>query len=237
MSEKIIKAFKNAAIEKKNRQDYFNIAVSVDCVIFGYDNHELYVLLMQSDLEEFQGLNSLLGDLVRPNEDLTEASFRILWERTGLQNVYLEQVHTFGKVCRHPSGRVITTAYFSLIDMQHQQLNIAEHQLNWYPVRTVKRLAFDHLEILQLCLHQLQQRVMERPIIFHLLPPLFSLRELQSVFEAILGVELDRRNFRKKIAVKDWIIDTNTLEKEVNHRPGKLYKLKAGLTNNFRPYQ
>ena len=237
MSEKIIKALKNAAIEKKNRQDYFNIAVSVDCVIFGYDNHELYVLLMQSDLEEFQGLNSLLGDLVRPNEDLTEASFRILWERTGLQNVYLEQVHTFGRVSRHPSGRVITTAYFSLIDMQHQQLNIAEHQLNWYPVRKVKRLAFDHLEILQLCLHQLQQKVMERPVVFHLLPPLFSLRELQSVFEAILGIELDRRNFRKKIAVKDWIIDTNTLEKEVNHRPGKLYKLKAGLTNNFRPYQ
>jgi 8-oxo-dGTP diphosphatase len=182
-------------------------------------------------------LNSLLGDLVKPNEDLTEASFRILWERTGLQNVYLEQVHTFGKINRHPSGRVITTAYFSLIDMQHQQLNIAEHQLDWYPVRKVKRLAFDHLEILQLCLQQLQQKVMERPVIFHLLPPLFSLRELQSVFEAILGIELDRRNFRKKIAIKDWIIDTNTLEKEVNHRPGKLYKLKAGLVNNFRPYQ
>jgi 8-oxo-dGTP diphosphatase len=237
MSERIIKALKNAAIEKKNRQDYFNIAVSVDCVVFGYDNHELYVLLMQSDLEEFQGLNSLLGDLVKPNEDLTEASFRILWERTGLQNVYLEQVHTFGKINRHPSGRVITTAYFSLIDMQHQQLNIAEYQLDWYPVRKVKRLAFDHLEILQLCLQQLQQKVMERPVIFHLLPPLFSLRELQSVFEAILGIELDRRNFRKKIAIKDWIIDTNTLEKEVNHRPGKLYKLKAGLVNNFRPYQ
>jgi 8-oxo-dGTP diphosphatase len=121
--------------------------------------------------------------------------------------------------------------------MQHQQLNIAEHQLNWYPVRKVKRLAFDHLEILQLCLHQLQQRVMERPIIFHLLPPLFSLRELQSVYEAILGLELDSRNFRKNIALKDWIIDTNTLEKEVNHRPGKLYKLKGGLANNFRTYQ
>jgi 8-oxo-dGTP diphosphatase len=237
MSEKIIKALKNAAIEKKTRQDYFNIAVSVDCVIFGYDNYELYVLLTQSDLEEFKGLDSLLGDLVGPSEDLTEASFRILWERTGLQNVYLEQVHTFGKANRHPSGRVITTAYFSLIDMKHQQLNIAKHQLGWYPLHKVKRLAFDHLEILQLCLHQLQQRVMERPIIFHLLPPLFSLRELQSVYEAILGVELDRRNFRKKIAIKDWIIDTNTLEKEVNHRPGKLYKLKAGLLNNLLTYQ
>lgn len=237
MQEKIIKSLKNAEIEKKTHQSYFNIAVSVDCVIFGYDNHELYVLLMQSDLEEFQGLNSLLGDLVKPNEDLTEASFRILWERTGLQHVYLEQVHTFGKVNRHPSGRVITTAYFSLIDMQHQQLNISKHQLSWYPVRKVKQLAFDHLEILHLCLQQLQQRVMERPIIFHLLPPLFSLRELQSVYESILGVDLDRRNFRKKIAIKDWIIDTHTLESEVNHRPGKLYKLKAGLMNNYRPYQ
>lgn len=232
-----MKSLKNAEIEKKTHLSYFNIAVSVDCVIFGYDNHELYVLLMQSDLEEFQGLNSLLGDLVKPNEDLTEASFRILWERTGLQHVYLEQVHTFGKVNRHPSGRVITTAYFSLIDMQYQQLNISKHQLSWYPVRKVKQLAFDHLEILHLCLQQLQQRVMERPIIFHLLPPLFSLRELQSVYESILGVDLDRRNFRKKMAIKDWIIDTHTLESEVSHRPGKLYKLKTGLTNNYRTYQ
>lgn len=232
-----MKSLKNAEIEKKTHLSYFNIAVSVDCVIFGYDNHELYVLLMQSDLEEFQELNSLLGDLVKPNEDLTEASFRILWERTGLQHVYLEQVHTFGKVNRHPSGRVITTAYFSLIDMQHQQLNISKHQLSWYPVRKVKQLAFDHLEILHLCLQQLQQRVMERPIIFHLLPPLFSLRELQSVYESILGVDLDRRNFRKKMAIKDWIIDTHTLESEVSHRPGKLYKLKTGLTNNYRTYQ
>lgn len=232
-----MKSLKNAEIEKKTHLSYFNIAVSVDCVIFGYDNHELYVLLMQSDLEEFQELNSLLGDLVKPNEDLTEASFRILWERTGLQHVYLEQVHTFGKVNRHPSGRVITAAYFSLIDMQHQQLNISKHQLSWYPVRKVKQLAFDHLEILHLCLQQLQQRVMERPIIFHLLPPLFSLRELQSVYESILGVDLDRRNFRKKMAIKDWIIDTHTLESEVSHRPGKLYKLKTGLTNNYRTYQ
>jgi len=236
MFENNIKALKNAAIEKNTRLDYFSIAVSVDCVIFGYDNYELYVLLTQSDLEEFRELNSLLGDLVGPNEDLTEASLRILWERTGLQNVYLEQVHTFGKANRHPSGRVITTAYFSLIDMQHQQLNIAKHNLGWYPVRKVKQLAFDHLEILQLCLHLLQQRVMEQPIIFHLLPPLFSLRELQSAYESILGVELDRRNFRKKIAIKDWIIDTNTLEKGVNHRPGNLYKIKHGLLNNFRNY-
>ena len=102
---------KTAELEKISHLDYFNIAVSVDCVIFCYDNKELKVLLIKSDLEEFSGLYSLLGDLVRPDEDLDSASYRILQERTGMEDVYLEQVHTFGSINRHPSGRVITTAY------------------------------------------------------------------------------------------------------------------------------
>ena len=237
MPEKVPPVLKSAKKERQNLQSFFNIAVSVDCVIFGYDKNELFVLLRESELEEFQGLYSLMGDLVRPNEDLTEASYRILFERTGLQHVYMEQGYTCGKVDRHPTGRVITTAYFCLINMQHQGLNIAGRDIDWYPVRKMKQLAFDHMEILQLCIQQLQQRVMERPIIFHLLPPLFSLRELQAVYEAILGAELDRRNFRKKIALKDWITDTHTMEKEVSHRPGKLYQLKASYQNTLSSYQ
>jgi 8-oxo-dGTP diphosphatase len=121
--------------------------------------------------------------------------------------------------------------------MQDQQLAIAGRDVDWYPVRKVKQLAFDHQEILQLCIQQLQQRVMERPIIFHLLPNRFSLRELQSVFEAILGVELDRRNFRKRIALKDWIVDTKVMEKDVSHRPGKLYQVKSCYLNTTQPLQ
>ena len=115
---------KTAELEKISHLDYFNIAISVDCVIFCYDNKELKVLLIKSDLEEFSGMDSLLGDLVRPDEDLDSASYRILRERTGMEDVYLEQVHTFGSINRHPSGRVITTAYYSLIDSKHQNLKL-----------------------------------------------------------------------------------------------------------------
>jgi len=217
---------KTAETEKINHLDYFNIAVSVDCVIFGYDKKELKVLLIKSDLEEFKKLWSLLGDFVRPDEDLDTASYRILKERTGLDDVYLEQVHSFGDVDRHPSGRVITTAYYSLIDIKHHQLKLTHNELHWHKVDDVKQLAFDHKKIMDTCLARLREQVMEHPIIFNLLPEKFSLRELQGLYQAILGYKLDRRNFRKKIANKNWLVDLDEMENDVPHRPGKLYKAK-----------
>ena len=225
---------KTAELEKISHLDYFNIAVSVDCVIFCYDNKELKVLLIKSDLAEFSGLSSLLGDLVRPDEDLDSASYRILRERTGMDDVYLEQVHTFGAINRHPSGRVITTAYYSLIDARHQKLRLNHNDLQWYGLKHIKKLAFDHKIILDTCLARLREQVMAHPVIFNLLPEKFSLRELQELYQAILSVDLDRRNFRKKIAIKDWLLDLNEMEEDVPHRPGKLYSLKPefkGKTN------
>jgi 8-oxo-dGTP diphosphatase len=219
-------ALKNAEIEKISHLDYFNIAISVDCVIFGYDNKELKVLLIKSDLEEFEGLYSLLGDLVKPDEDLETASYRILRERTGMDDVYLEQVQAFGSIGRHPSGRVITIAYYSLIDISHHRMQLSHNELSWHSVNELRKLAFDHKLILDTCLARLQDQVMDHPIIFNLLPEKFSLRELQEVYEAILGVDLDRRNFRKKISLKDWLVDMDEMEQDVPHRPGKLYKLK-----------
>jgi 8-oxo-dGTP diphosphatase len=217
---------KTAEIEKISHLDYFNIAISVDCVIFGYDDKELKVLLIKSDLEEFSDLYSLLGDLVRPDEDLEAASYRILKERTGMDDVYLEQVGAFGGLDRHPSGRVITIAYYSLIDIKHHRLQLSHNELNWHPVNEIKKLAFDHKVILDACLRRLQQQVMDYPIVFNLLPEKFSLRQLQELYEAILGVELDRRNFRKKISIKEWLQDMGEMEDDVPHRPGKLYKLR-----------
>jgi 8-oxo-dGTP diphosphatase len=217
---------KTAALEKISHLDYFNIAISVDCVIFGYDNKELKVLLIKSDLEEFSGLYSLLGDLIRPDEDLESASYRVLYERTGMEDVYLEQVHTFGSIGRHPSGRVITTAYYSLIDINHHRMRLNHNDLHWHSVNDIKELAFDHKSILDTCLKRLRQQVMEHPVVFNLLPEKFSLRELQDLYQAILDIDLDRRNFRKKIAIKDWLIDLNEMENDVPHRPGKLYALK-----------
>ena len=221
-----LRRLKTAETEKINHLDYFNIAISVDCVIFGYDNKELKVLLIKSDLEEFAGLYSLLGDLIRPDEDLDTASYRILKERTGMDDVYLEQVHAFGALDRHPSGRVITITYYSLIDIKHLKLQLSHNELHWHAVRSIKKLAFDHKLILDTCLQRLQNQVMEHPVIFNLLPEKFSLRELQELYEAILGIELDRRNFRKKITVKEWLHDLDEMESNLSHRPGKLYALK-----------
>ena len=200
------------------------IALSVDCVIFGFDENKLKVLLIRSDLKKYSGKWSLLGDLVLPKEDLNASAYRILKDRTGLSDVYLEQVHTFGGVNRHPAGRVVTVTYYSLINVQHHKINILDNELHWHDVNNVTDLAFDHQQIFDNCLAQLQKRVQEHPLGFNLLPKKFSLRELQNLYEAILNLKMDRRNFRKKFFAMDLLIDLKEMEHDVPHRPGKLYK-------------
>lgn len=223
---------KTAEIEKRTHLEFFNIALSVDCVIFCYDKRKLKLLVFESDFEEYAGMLSLIGDLVQPQEDLEEAPYRILQERAGLHDVYMEQVYTFGSVDRHPSGRVITTAYFSLVDIKTHKLPASETNLHWHEVEDISTMAFDHKMILDICLQRLREKVMEHPLVFNLLPEKFSLRELQDLYEAILGVDLDRRNFRKRIMLKNWLVDLNEMEEDVPHRPGKLYKLKNQLKNS-----
>jgi 8-oxo-dGTP diphosphatase len=213
-------------VESSNR-----IALSVDCVIFGFDENKLKVLLIRSDLKKYQGRYSLLGDLVYPNEDLSAAAYRILKQRTGLNDLYLEQVETFGSVGRHPAGRVVTVAYCSLINVQHHKLRILENDLHWHDVKNTTELAFDHQDIFNACYNRLQKRIQEHPLGFNLLPKKFSLRELQNLYEAILDIKLDRRNFRKKFFSMDFLIDTGEMEQDVPHRPGKLYKF------NYEKYE
>ncbi|MEO6949240.1 MAG: NUDIX domain-containing protein, partial [Ginsengibacter sp.] len=146
------------------------IALSVDCVVFGFDENKLKVLLIKSDLKKFNSQWSLLGDLVRPEEDLEGAAYRILEQRTGLSDVYLEQVHTFGKVDRHPAGRVVTVAYCTLINTQNYQLEILDNELHWHDVEFIKELAFDHSSIFDNSYTWLQKRIQEHPLGFNLLP-------------------------------------------------------------------
>lgn len=207
------------------------IGISVDCVIFGFDENELKVLLIKSDLEKFKDKWSLLGDLVNRHEDLREAAYRILKERTGLNDVYLEQVKAFGEANRHPAARVVTIAYCSLINIQHHQLKILDNELHWHKVKSLDEMAFDHKKILDVCYEWLQKRIQEHPLGFSLLPGKFSLRELQNLYEAILNIKLDRRNFRKKFFSMGFLEDTNEYETDVPHRPGKLYKF------NYEKYQ
>lgn len=228
MNETILKNINTHAIEI---DQYLKVALSVDCVIFGFDDHELKVLLIRSDLDEYKNKWTLLGDLVHLDEDPDEAAYRVLQQRTGLKNVYLEQVHTFGKPRRHPAGRVVTIAYYSLVNIEKCKLTTQAHELHWHPVKDIKQMAFDHKLIFDTCFKRLQHAVLERHVGFNLLPVKFSLRELQAVYEAILGTALDRRNFRKKILAMDILEDLDELETDVQHRPGKLYRLKRVDTN------
>ena len=212
-------------------RSYPKVPITVDCVIFGFEENTLKVLLIKSDLEIFQGRLSLLGDMVQDKEELDDAAYRILKERTAMNDVFLDQVRAFSHPNRHPGGRVITIAYCSLLNINHHELKIHDNDLHWENISTLKELAFDHREIVDFCYQWLQKRIQEHPLGFNLLPDKFSLRELQNLYEAILGITLDRRNFRKKFASMDLLIDIDEMEQDVPHRPGKLYKF------NFEKYE
>ncbi|MEO1517047.1 MAG: NUDIX domain-containing protein [Bacteroidota bacterium] len=209
-----------------NLNNYFKSAFTVDCVIFGFDEGDLKILLIKRGEEPYEDKWALPGYFVKPEEDLDVAAVRVLRELTGITNVYLEQVSTFGAPGRHPLGRVITIAYYSLIkikDFNLQASSIAT-KASWLSVSDVKDLAFDHNLILESCFNRLKSQVRGRPVGFELLPPKFTLTELQHLYEAILETLLDKRNFRKKILSMDLLIDLHETQEGVAHRPAKLYK-------------
>jgi len=212
----------------------FKYSISVDCVIFGYDEGVLKVLLIESDLAEYAGKWSLLGDVLQNAEDLDKASQRILLERTGLTNMFLEQVKTFSEVKRHPAGRVVSTAYLALVNVKDYKLKSVDNALHWHPVSEIDTMAFDHKLILDTCLVALRKKIQHEPIIFNLLDKKFSLRKLQQVFEEVLAIEFDRRNFRKKLFATGMLVDENEMESDVHHRPGKLYSFNLEAYERFK---
>ena len=209
---------------------YPKLSLSVDCVIFGFDENKLKVLLINSDLEKYKGLYTLLGDVVNVDEEIDAAAYRVLNQRTGMTDVYLEQVKAFSHPNRHPGGRVVTIAYCSLLNIKDHDLKITENDLHWHEIDSIDEMGFDHKKILITCCEWLQKMIKEDPLIFNLLPDKFSMRQLQNVYETIWDIELDRRNFRKKFASMDLLVDVGEMEEDVSHRPGKLYKF------NFEKY-
>ena len=209
-------------------ESFFKSAFSVDNVIFGFDGGDLKILLIQRGAAPYKGKWALPGDLVYPNEDLDTAAERVLEQLTGLRGVYLEQVRAFGAVDRHPLGRVITIAYFSLIKISDYTVTPASfaQSAKWHSVSKVGDLAFDHNEILDSCLKRLKRKVRMAPIGFELLPPKFTLTELQQLYESILVPPkgIDKRNFRKKILSTNLLNDLNQVQEGVAHRPAKLYQ-------------
>jgi 8-oxo-dGTP diphosphatase len=204
---------------------FFNVALSVDNVIFGFDEGDLKILLIKRGEEPFNGYWALPGHYVFAGEDLDTAARRVLEELTGIRNVFLEQVETFGATDRHPFGRVVTVAYFSLIKIQDYQLlpsSMAEHAA-WHSIKELNGLAFDHNLIFKACLKRLKLLVKTRPIGFELLPPQFTLTQLQHLYESILEDRLDKRNFRKKFLAMNVLIDLGQIQNSVAHRPARLF--------------
>lgn len=205
--------------------NFFRSAFTVDNVIFGFDEGKLKVLLIRRNEEPFDNYWALPGYFVREDEDLEGAAKRVLLEVTGLKDVYLEQVRCFGTPGRHDFGRVITVAYYSLIkiaDFSPRAAGIAQ-DITWHPVEDIKSLAFDHEDILQTALDKLKRNIRVCPVGFELLPPAFTLTELQHLYEAIWETDLEKRNFRKKILSMGLLRDLNRLQEGVPHRPAKLY--------------
>lgn len=204
------------------------IDVSADCVIFGFDEKEkdLKVLLIERGEEPFLGQLALPGDLIHINEDIDSAAKRILKELAGLENIYLEQLYTFGNLTRHPLGRVITVSYYALIKPSDTELIPASFatKAEWKTISEIRELAFDHFTILSLALTRLKNKIRYQPIGFNLLPEKFTLTQLQNLYEVILDTDFDKRNFRKKILKMDILIPTNEMQKAVSHRAAKLYK-------------
>lgn len=201
-------------------------SLTVDAVVFGLDDEDLRVLLIQRDIEPFEGKWALPGGFVHAGESIEEAVERELREETGLKQVFLEQLYTFGNPERDPRGWVVSVAFYALVKLSDHNVQAATDARNaaWFSVGETPELAFDHEEILVTARDRLRGKVRYQPIGFELLPEKFTLRQLQHLYEVILGRELDKRNFRKKIQKLDILESLDEIEKDVSHRAAQLFR-------------
>lgn len=210
---------------KKFSYDYPHPALTSDCVLFGFDEGELKLLLLQRSNEPCKGSWALPGGFVHINETTEEAARRILKEKASVGKIYLEQLFTFSDVNRDPRERVVSVAYYALVKLADYQVKAGRDTKNaeWFPVSSIPSLAFDHNKIIKTAIERLRGKVRYQPIGFELLPAKFTLTRLQHLYESILGVELDKRNFRKKILGMGLLKALEEKEKNVAHKAARFY--------------
>jgi 8-oxo-dGTP diphosphatase len=214
---------------------YPRAALTVDCVVFGFDEGELKLLLIERDLEPFIGKWALPGGFVRVDETLEAAARRELEEETGMRDVFLEQLYTFGAIDRDPRERVVSVAYYALVKLADHTVKAATdaRDARWFPAADLPELAFDHSEIAAAALARLRGKVRYEPIGFELLPPKFTLSQLQHLYETVLEAQLDKRNFRKKILGMDLLTPLKERTRDA-HRPAQLFRFNRAKYDRLK---
>jgi 8-oxo-dGTP diphosphatase len=202
------------------------ILVALDCIVFGFDGESLKLLLIKRNFEPEEGKWSLMGGFLQQDEDLEEASNRILYDLTGLKDIYFDQIKTFGDVNRDPVERTVSVCLFALINIHdHDQDAAKSNNAYWIDLEHKPHLIFDHNSMVDLALEKLRYRAALHPIGFELLPEKFTIPELQRLYEEIYGQSLDRRNFSRKILSTKLLIDTGQKNEKSATKKGILYKL------------
>lgn len=207
-------------------QDNIIEPLSVDCVIFGFEDARIKVLLIKRSIEPEYGVWALPGGFIQYTENIEAASARVLKERTGVTNLYMEQLGAFGEIDRFPIKRVITIVYYALVKPGQYQLNPGPDasDAKWFNLSDLPYLPFDHEKIIQASLARLRRQFKYKPIGFNLLPDKFPLLKLQELYQAIYGVEFDKPNFRRKIMKMNLLVPLNEKQTGVPHRSAQLYK-------------
>jgi 8-oxo-dGTP diphosphatase len=206
-------------------QEHSKILVSVDCIIFGFNGSSLQILIGKRQMDPGRGEWSLYGGFVGQDEDLEQSANRVILELTGMRGLYIRQVGAFGRIDRDPGERVISIAYCTLINVEDydDKLRI-QHGLEWVSLENLPPLYSDHNIMVKNAIAQIRRRINTEPLSFRLLPSLFTLTQLQHVFEAVLGEEIDKRNFRKRIKDIDFIEKTDLIDKVTSKRGASLYR-------------
>lgn len=209
--------------------------ITVDVVILTLKNNALHVLLVKRTNEPFKDKCAIPGGYVRLSENLDQAALRILKERTNVDNIYLEQLYTFGDPLRHPNSRVITCAYFALVRSEDIPI-ITSPEIGWHKVSDLPPLAFDHKEIIEYSLKRTRERLEICPVAYQLLNEKFTLTEMQKSYELIMGKKFDKRNFRKKALLTDGLRELDEFTKSSSKRPARLYTFENIKLNSKRAH-
>lgn len=207
--------------------------VAIDCIIFGFDGFELKLLVVKRAIEPEIGKWSLIGSFVQPKENLEQAAARILKKMTGLEGVYMEQLHAFGDPRRDPLERTLSVAYFALIDIHKYEKQLSEdYHPEWFPINKIPRLIFDHRQMVDMARAKLQYKAAFHPILFELLPEKFTIPQLHSLYQGIYGTQIDKRNFNRKVMSTKLLIKQKEKERLHSKKGAFYYKLDKRRYNS-----